>query len=107
MLAFDERLPEFEKANTQVLGISIDTVPALGAFAKELGLKFPLLSDFPNFQTTKAYGTFVEGRSVSRRVTYVVDKEGIIRAEIVSDMDMTKHSEDALKAVRELEGITA
>ena len=53
---------------------------------------------------TQAYGTFVEGRGVSRRVTYVVDREGVIRAEIVSDQNMTKHAEDALVAVEALEG---
>jgi mycoredoxin-dependent peroxiredoxin len=71
-----------------------------------MGLNFPLLSDFPNYATTRAYGTFVEGRSVSRRVTYVVDKEGVIQAEVVSDMDMARHSQEALEKVRELEGIS-
>lgn len=54
---------------------------------------------------TKTYGTFVEGRSVSRRMTYVIDKDGVVRNEIVSDMDMSKHSEDALAAVRALDGL--
>jgi mycoredoxin-dependent peroxiredoxin len=71
-----------------------------------MGLNFPLLSDFPNYTTTRAYGTFVEGRGVSRRVTYVVDKEGVIQAEVVSDMDMARHSQEALEKVRELEGIS-
>ncbi len=63
-----------------------------------------MISDFPRNEVTQAYGTFVEGREVSRRVTFVVDKEGVIRAEIVSDQDMSKHSEDALAAVKQIEG---
>ncbi len=41
---------------------------------------------------------------MSRRVTYVVNREGVIRAEIVSDQDMARHSQDALKVVQEIEG---
>ena len=37
-------------------------------------------------------------------MTYVVNKQGVVRAEIVSDQDMTRHSVDALAVVRELEG---
>ncbi len=64
------------------------------------------MSDWPQNQVSKTYGTFVDERSVSRRITYVVDKEGVIRNEIVSDQDMTKHSEDALAAVKALEGLS-
>ena len=106
-MAFRDRIPEFEKASTQVLGISIDTFPSIGVFAKSIDLNFPLLSDFPKNEATRTYGTYNAERGTSRRVTYVIDKEGIIRAEIVSDQDMAKHSEDALAAVRKLEDIEA
>lgn len=95
----------FEEANTQVLGISVDTFPSLGAFGKSLDLNFPLLSDFPRHEATMAYGTYRPDLGTSRRVTYVVDKQGIIRAEIVSDDNMTRHAEQALQVVRELEGL--
>jgi alkyl hydroperoxide reductase subunit AhpC len=77
----------------------------VGAFARSLDLGFPLLSDWPENRVTQAYGTFVEGRNVSRRVTYVVNREGIIRAEIVSDQEMSRHAEESLRVVRELEGV--
>ncbi len=63
-----------------------------------------MLSDFPKHAVCEAYGTYVEDRGVSRRITYVIDKQGVVRSEIVSDQDMTKHSDDALAAVKELEG---
>ena len=100
-------MPAFEKANTQVLGISIDTFPSVGAFAKSLDLTFPLLSDFPRNETVMAYGTYNPERGTSRRITYVLDKEGVIQAEIVSDDDMSRHSAEALTAVNTLEGVEA
>lgn len=95
-------MAEFEKANTQVLGISVDTFPSLGVFGRSLDLNFPLLSDFPEHEVTKAYGTYKPDLGTSRRITYVVDKEGIIRAEIISDEDMRRHAERALEVVRSL-----
>src|SRR5579883_3120843 len=39
-------MPKFERTDTQVLGVSVDSVPANHAFAKQIGVTFPLLSDF-------------------------------------------------------------
>jgi peroxiredoxin len=104
-MAFRDRIPEFEKADTQVLGISIDTFPSAGAFARSMDLNFPLLSDFPRYEATKAYDTYLPDRGTSRRITYVVNKEGVVSDLIISDNDMTRHAEEALAAVRRLEGI--
>lgn len=103
LIAFRNRNADFERLNTRVLGISVDTYPSIGIFANSLNLNFPLLSDFPENSTTKAYGTYSPLSGVSRRITYVVDKEGIIRAEIQSDDDMSRHAEQALAMVRDLE----
>jgi peroxiredoxin (alkyl hydroperoxide reductase subunit C) len=105
LIAFRDFQEQFERANAQVLGISIDTAASLHAFATSLELNFPLLSDFPHNEATRAYGTYDAEAGVSRRVTYVVDREGIIRAEIVSDEDMSQHAREALRVVFDLEGI--
>lgn len=88
-----------------MLGISIDTSPSAGEFARSLSLKFPLLSDWPKNEVARAYGTLDEDRPVSRRVTFVIDKEGIVRGQVVSDTDMAKHARESLRLVRELEGL--
>jgi mycoredoxin-dependent peroxiredoxin len=95
---------EFSEADTQVLGISVDPFPSLGAWSKDLGLWFPLLSDWPRNEVSRAYGTFNEGRSVSNRITFVIDKRGIVRAVISDEQDMERHAREALEKVRELEG---
>lgn len=47
-------------------------------FAKQIGVKFPLLSDWKR-QTTKDYGLYNETSGYGRRGTFVIDKEGTIQ----------------------------
>jgi len=103
LIAFRDHNAEFQRLDTQVLGISVDTFMSLGVFAHSIDLNFPLLSDFPDHLATKAYGTYDPASGTSRRITYVVDKQGIVQAEIISDEDMHRHAEEALAAIKKLE----
>ncbi len=60
------------------MGISVDAGPSNRVFAKQLGLTFPLLSDFKREVSVK-YGILNDEYSIARRTTFVVDKKGIIR----------------------------
>ena len=79
MKAYQADIAKFEATDTQVLGISVDSSPANARFAQDLGLTFPLLSDFVKRQVVKDYGIFMEQYGVGTRATFVIDKEGIIR----------------------------
>ncbi len=63
---------------TQILGISVDSPFANKRFAEDLGVTYPLLSDFQR-TVSRLYGVLDEERGVARRTTFVLDKEGIIR----------------------------
>ena len=78
MKAYQADIAKFDATDTQVLGISVDSSPANKAFAKEIGVTFPLLSDFKR-KVVRDYGIFDEERGFGTRATFVVDKEGIIR----------------------------
>jgi glutaredoxin-dependent peroxiredoxin len=65
--------------DTQVLGISVDSPFANQAYAKQLGLTFPLLSDFKR-EVVRKYGIFMEDSNVAYRTTLVIDKSGIIQS---------------------------
>ena len=80
MPSYEEDLSEFERRNAQVLGISVDNVPTLEAWAKSMGgLSYPLLSDFfPHGQAALQYG-ILRPNGVTERAIFVVDKEGILR----------------------------
>ena len=96
-------LPQFEGLNTQVLGSSTDAVAPQKAFAEHCGIKFPLVSDHPNFAGAKAFGVFDAERISNTRVAYVIDKEGIIRLVIEPPQpDMESYGRAALEAVKTL-----
>ena len=78
MKAYQSDIAKFEQAGTQVLGISVDSSPANKAYAEQIGVKFPLLSDFQR-TVSKAYGIFNEKYGFANRTTFVVDKEGVIQ----------------------------
>ena len=64
--------------NAQVIGVSVDSVWANKAFADQLGLDFPLLSDAKH-DVSRTYGVYDEGNGVARRVTFVIDTSGVVQ----------------------------
>jgi mycoredoxin-dependent peroxiredoxin len=56
----------------------VDSAPANAHWAKELGVTFPVLSDFKR-NVVKAYGIYNEAQGFANRATFVIDKQGIIR----------------------------
>ena len=56
----------------------MDSFAANKRFAEDIGVKFPLLSDWKR-RVVRDYGIFDEERGFGTRATFVVDKEGIIR----------------------------
>ena len=72
-------MAKFDAAETQILGISADSSPANARFAQDIGVTFPLLSDFSKRKVLKDYGIFSEDYGFGARATFVVDKEGVIR----------------------------
>jgi glutaredoxin len=90
--------------NTQVLGISVDHVPCLQAWAESLGgISFPLLSDFwPHGAVAEKYGVLrTDGKS--ERALLIVDKAGIIRYIDIHDIDDQPYNEELRKALREID----
>ena len=61
-----------------MLGISVDGAEANRKFAQNLGATFPILSD-PEKTAAKAYGVLNFTHLFANRVTFVIDKDGVIR----------------------------
>jgi peroxiredoxin (alkyl hydroperoxide reductase subunit C) len=76
--AYQADIAKFEGTDTQVFGISVDSVPANKRFAQDIGVTFPLLSDFKR-TVVKDYGLFNEAQGFGNRATFVIDKNGIIQ----------------------------
>lgn len=71
MAAFQEDIASFEALDTQVLGVSPDSVETHRKFAESLNLTFPLVSD-PGRRIQAEYG--------KGRIAFLIDKEGTVRA---------------------------
>lgn len=85
-----------EKYDAILLGITVDNLPTLYAWTKEMGgLWFPVLSDFwPHGSISERYGV-LRSDGVSERALFVIDKQGIVRHIHVNDIN-TRPDLDAL-----------
>jgi len=104
--SFRDLMPEFEKSDAVVIGVSADSLESHEKFARDYSLPFPLLSD-QSKEVSTAYGVFKEknmyGRKVMgiERTTLVIDKEGVIR-KIWPKVKVEGHAEQVLDFVKTL-----
>jgi peroxiredoxin len=91
MKNFQKNLQKLEASDTQVLGVSMDSPFANKAFADQIGVTFPLLSDWAG-ETTHKYGIFTDKYKAARRVNFLIGKDGTILEEQIDSeaIDPTK-----------------
>lgn len=94
--------------NAQVLGISIDHVPCLQAWAESLGgINYPLLSDFwPHGDIASRYGVLRE-EGYSERALFILDRDGIIRYIDVHDIDEQPSNDVLFEEIRRMDPVAA
>jgi peroxiredoxin len=94
----------FDQNNAVLLGITVDNVPTLYAWTKEMGdLWFPVLSDFwPHGAAAKKYGV-LRSSGVAERALFVIDKKGIIRYIDIHDINSRPNLEVLIKELEKLE----
>lgn len=99
--AFRDRYEVFQEAGAEVIGISADSPNSHQQFASKYQLPFTLLSDQSN-QVRKSYGVPATLFILPGRVTYVIDKEGIVRHIFDSQLDFKAHVEEALNTLAKI-----
>ena len=77
MKAYQSGIAKFQQAGAQVLLISTDNLPTLKHWSAEMGITYPLLSDFLR-KVSKKYGVLIEDRGFASRTTFVIGKDGRI-----------------------------
>jgi thioredoxin-dependent peroxiredoxin len=97
--AFRDEHEEFGKLDAEVIGVSSDSVDSHGRFAAKHDLPFALLSD-EGGKVRKMYGVPSTLGLFPGRVTFVLDKEGVVRHVFSSQLGVDKHVEEALEALR-------
>jgi peroxiredoxin Q/BCP len=98
---FRDQYEEFVDAGAEVLGVSADSVASHKRFQSKRNLPFKLLSD-DHGKVRKLYEVPRSAAGLlSGRVTFVIDKEGIVRLSFNSLMNAEKHVSEALKVLKE------
>ncbi len=100
--AFRDDYGQFGAVDAEVLGISSDSVESHKSFAENNGLPFVLLSD-EGGRVRQLYGVPKTLGLMPGRVTYVIDKEGVVRHVFSSQLAVFRHVEEALAALASFE----
>lgn len=104
---FRDSLTLYQDLGAQVLGLSVDTPYSLKVFAEQLGLSYPLLSDF-NRQAIRALDIVhpqLRGlQEVAKRAAYVIDGQGVVRYVWVGEhLGLEPPYDEVAQAVREIQ----
>src|SRR5262245_593277 len=104
VVLYYELLPEFQRFNAALLGVSVDGYWSHLAFAKARKLRFPLLSDFePKVAIARSYGAYRQQDGISERALFVIDAEGTIRWSYLSPLDINPGADGILDALEALD----
>ncbi len=101
--AFAENYGAILDLGAEILGISSDSAESHGSFAQECGADFPLLADVGG-KVREMYGAKSSFGLVPGRVTFVVDKQGVVRHVFSSQLRPRQHISEAIEALKAIQG---
>jgi len=99
---FRDKYEIYTDLGAEVIGVSSDDVKSHESFANEHNLPFILLSDTKK-KIRKLYGVTSTFGIIPGRVTYIIDKKGIVRYVFSSQFQPKKHIPESLEALKNLE----
>ena len=108
ILAFNRQVADFKAKDCELLGISVDSIYTHLAWKNTpvdqggIGaVQFPLISDISK-SISADYGVLLEG-GVSLRGLFLVDKEGVVRHQLVNDLPLGRNVDEALRVIDALQ----
>jgi peroxiredoxin len=103
MALYNEILPEFQRFNAKLIGVSVDGMFCHQAFGEARNLHFSLLADFePKGEVSRRYGVYKSDWGVSERALFVLDANGKVVWSYVSPMDENPGADGILTALEAL-----
>ncbi len=109
LIAFDHRLDEFSKRGVEVVGVSIDSQFTHNAWRNtpinEGGIgpvKYPLVADI-NHAICQAYDVEHPEASVAFRGSFLIDKKGMVRHQVVNDLPLGRNIDEMLRMIDALQ----
>ncbi|KAJ4705374.1 2-cys peroxiredoxin [Melia azedarach] len=107
--AFSDRYAEFVKLNTEVLGVSVDSVFSHLAWVQTdrksggLGdLKYPLISDVTK-SISKSYGVLIPDQGIALRGLFIIDKEGVIQHSTINNLAIGRSVDETMRTLQALQ----
>ena len=105
MALYNEVLPEFERFDAKLIGVSVDGMWCHRAFAENRHLRFPLLADFePKGAVARMFGAYRANDGTSERALFVIDAQGMIRWSYCSPIEINPGADGILEALETLAG---
>lgn len=104
--SFRDNYDTVKRYNAIIVGVSGDSAESHVAFRQQHNLGFPLISD-PERRIAALYKVKSSLPGLRPRITYVIDKDGVIRAAFRHDILISRHLADTLEALEKLEKQTA
>ncbi len=109
LIAFDKRLAEFKKRNVEVIGVSVDSHYAHNAWrntpVNEGGIGavgYPLVADLTH-SIAKAYDVETPNGAVAFRGSFLIDKAGMVRHQVINDLPLGRNIDEMLRMVDALQ----
>ncbi|XP_050228917.1 2-Cys peroxiredoxin BAS1, chloroplastic [Mercurialis annua] len=107
--AFSDRHHEFDKINTEVLGVSVDSVFSHLAWVQTdrksggLGdLNYPLISDVTK-SISKSFGVLIPDQGIALRGLFIIDKEGVIQHSTINNLAIGRSVDETLRTLQALQ----
>lgn len=107
--AFQDKLEEFRKKNVEVLGCSVDSKFSHLAWLNTprnkggiQGVTYPLISDI-NKTIARDYDVLTEDGSVALRGLFLIDREGVVRHQVVNDLGLGRNVDEVLRLIDALQ----
>ncbi len=103
LAAMRDEFPEASRDDVELLTVSVDSGYALRAWSDAEQFGFSLLSDFwPHGGVARSYGVFDENLGIATRGTFIIDKDGVVRWNIVNPIPQARDIADYQKALASL-----
>jgi len=101
--SFRDRRAEVAGLDAEIVGVSLDTPEKHEAFAQKYQLPYPLVSDRSGAIATAFGVARLGGWLPTKRVTFVIDKQGVVQHVIQSEFSIDMHIDEALETLRRLQ----
>jgi peroxiredoxin (alkyl hydroperoxide reductase subunit C) len=109
LTAFSDRYEDFQGINTDIIGVSTDSVYSHRAWIKTprdkggvADLKYPLAADATK-NVARDYGVLIEDKGIALRGLFVIDPEGTLRYKVVHDLNIGRSAEETLRVIQALQ----